>query len=153
MPSSTSSGPKFRSIKGGGRYRVPPDFLVRVPLAAADFTGATSGVNVFVVPDDVVGAVFLEIIHMHGTAGTNNYRVKKILDGSVSAPGAAADTNNVTISGNIDLTGAAQTPASYAATTANGVNFLAKGDRVALASTLGTITLANGLAILRFAWL
>src|SRR5688500_18528319 len=106
MPSSLASGPKFRSIKGGSKGRMAPDFFITRTLAAADFSGATSGVNVFVAP---VGCVFLDITEVHATAGTNSFRVKKIAAGEVDAPGAAADADNIDLTAAIDLTGAAHT--------------------------------------------
>jgi hypothetical protein len=153
MPSSIASGPKFRSIKGGGRWRIAPDFLITVNVAAANFSGANSGINVFVVPDDVNGAVFLGGDEVHVTAGTNNFRVKKITAGEVDAPGAGADADNVTISEVVDLTVAAQTPQAIVPITDDAVNILAPGTRVALASAAGTASLAGGLVHLRFAWL
>lgn len=129
-----------------------PDFFVRVgPLAAADFSGANSGVNTgFVAP---VPCQFLDVTEIHTTAGTNSVRVKKILSGEVDVPGAAADADNVTISEDVDLTVAAQTPQTVGAITDDAANFLAEGDRVALASAAGTASLAGSIFLLRFAWL
>lgn len=149
MANTGSSGPRYRSVvNSSGRYRLAPDFMKTVSLAAADFGGANTGKIVFIAP---AACIFLGIDHTHTIAGTNNYRVKKIKAGNTSAPGAAADANNVDISGTIDLTVAAngvQTAAPIAP-----ANQLAKGDRVAVASAAGTASLAGGYAVLRFAWL
>jgi hypothetical protein len=154
VPSSIASGPKFRSIKGGGRYRVPPDFIVPVDLAAADFSGANSGKYVFVVPTSVNGAIFLGIQHIHATAGTNTYRVKKVTAATIAAAGTASNgTTHVDISATIALTTAANTQVEAAPVTASAANVLAAGDKVAVASAAGTATLAGGRAFLRFAWL
>ena len=128
----------------------PDFFITRGPLAAADFSGANSGVNVFTAP---APCQFLDVTEIHTTAGTNSVRVKKIAAGEVDVPGAAADADNVTISDDIDLTVAAQTPMIYDAITDDAVNFLDTGDRVALASAAGTASLVGAIFTLRFAWL
>jgi hypothetical protein len=154
VPSSIASGPKFRSIKGGGRYRISPDFIVPVDLAAADFSGANSGKYVFVVPTSVNGAIFLGIQHIHATAGTNTYRVKKVLAATTAAAGVASNgTTHVDISAAVALTATANTQVEAAAVTTAAVNVLAPGDKVAVASAAGTASLAGGIAFLRFAWL
>lgn len=151
MPSSASTGPKYRSaVPGSGRFRLVPDFTKVANLAAADFTGANSGKVVFIAP---AACIFLGLDHTHTTAGTNNYRVKKIKAGNTSAPGAAADANNVDISGVVDVTVAANGVLSVLPINAAGQNQLAKGDRVAVASAAGSASLAGGFAVLRFAWL
>ncbi len=154
MPSSIASGPKFRSIKGGGKYRISPDFIVVVDLAAADFGGANTGKYVFAVPTSVNGAIFLGIQHIHSTAGTNTYRVKKVTAATVAAAGTASNgTTHVDISGTVALTTTANTMVEAAAVTAAAANVLAAGDKVAVASAAGTASLAGGKAFLRFAWL
>lgn len=146
---SVSTGPKHRSVvNGSGRFKLAPDFTKVVSLAAADLTGANSGKVVFIAP---AACIFLGLQHTHVTAGTNTYRVKKIKAGNTSVPGAAADANNVDISGTVDLTVAANTVVSAAAVAP--ANQLAAGDRVAVASSAGTASLAGGFAVLRFAWL
>lgn len=152
MPSSTASGPKFRSIKGGGKYRVPPDFIVPIDLAAADFSGANSGKFVFTVPTGVNGATFLGIQHIHATAGTNNYRVKKVLAATVGAAGAAVGAGHVDISNTVNLAATANTQVEATPITAGAANVLLPGDKVAVASAAGTASLAGGRAFLRFAW-
>lgn len=151
MPSSTSAGPKFRALQGGSRHRIVPDFIETHRFAAADLTGANSGFLVFQVPNNVRGAVFLGASVSWGTAGTNTFRVKKILN--TSAPGAAADANNVDLTAATALTTAANTVSDVAPVTANAVNYLAPGNRVAVASAAGTASLANAVISLRFAWL
>lgn len=149
--SSASVGARHRSVvAGSGRFRLAPDFTKVVSVAAADFGGANTGKVVFIAP---AACIFLGIQHTHTVAGTNSYRVKKIKAGNTSAPGAAADTNNIDISGAVDVTVAANTVTSAAAINTAGVNQLAAGDRVAVASAAGSASLANGIAILRFAWL
>lgn len=151
MPSSVSVGAKKRSVvAGSGRFRTAPDFTKVVNVAAADFTGANSGKVVFIAP---AACIFLGIQHTHVTAGTNSYRVKKIKAGNTSAPGAAADTNNIDMSGAVDMTVAANTVTTATLTNSAAQNQIAAGDRIALASAAGVATLAGGVAVLRFAWL
>jgi hypothetical protein len=130
-----------------------PDFIIDPGvLAAASFTGANSGLVVFTVPTGVNGAVFLGGTEVHTTAGDNPIRVKKIASGNTSAAGAAADANNVDISGAVATTTAANTPLNFDALS-TGVQYLVPGDRVALASSLGVGSLVGMRIQLRFAWL
>lgn len=153
MPSSLASAPKEKSIKGGGRFRSAPDFIIDPGvLAASNFSGANSGLVVFTVPSGVNGAAFLGGVITSTTAGTGTIRVKKILAGATSTGGAAADANNVTISGDVTTATAAETPLNFDALS-TGVQFLAAGDRVALASAAGVSSLAGARVQLRFAWL
>jgi hypothetical protein len=157
MPSSLSgSGSKSRSIRNqndalrGANYSEVPDFLVAVPFAAADLTGATSGRVVFVAP---AKCHFLGADVLWGVAGTNNFRVKKILAASTAAAGAATDgTNSFDLSATVDLTATANVAREVAPIVTAGVHVLAKGDRVAIASAAGTASLAGALIVLRFAF-
>lgn len=155
MPSNTASGPKLRSIKPGNdllrgtRYRVVPDFTTRVPFAAADLSGATSG---FFVMPVVADCVFLGVDFIWKTAGTNTLRVKKIPAASVQAAGAAADANNIDLTAVVDLTTAANTVVSVAPVTTGFVNKCLAGDKIAIASAAGTASLAGAVAVLRFAY-
>jgi hypothetical protein len=158
MPSSIAAGPKFRAIQGGGKYRVVPDFIEQRAYAAADASGANTGVLVFQVPFNVRGAVFLGISESHATAGTGTFRVKKIKRASTAAAGAAADANNVDMTAAIVVTGAANTvqdvlPLTTVDALGVAANQLGPGDRVAIASAAGLATVAGGLVTLRFAWL
>jgi hypothetical protein len=130
-----------------------PDFFVTVNIAAAQFSGADSGITVFTVPEDTGPLAFLGATAVWDTAGTNNIRVKKILAGEVDAPGAAADASNVDLTEVIDLTADANVPVDVLPITEDAVNFLYAGDRVALASDDGVATLAGGVVHLRFVWL
>lgn len=153
MPSSVASGPKFRSIRGGGKYRIAPDFLVTRAFVAADAGSANSGFHVFTIPALVRGAVFLGATVSWTTAGTNTIRVKKIVAGNTSAPGAAADANNVDLTAAQAVTGSANVPVDIVPITTNAVNVLNPGDRIAVASAAGVASLAGGLIVIRFAWL
>lgn len=156
MPSNTATGPKLRSIKPGNdfmrgtRYRVVPDFTIRVPFAAADLSGAASGFFVLPVVED---CVFLGADFIWKTAGTNALRVKKIPAASAQLAGALADANNIDLTAAVDLTTAANTTVSVAPITTAFVNRLSEGDKVAIASILGTATLAGAVGILRFAYI
>lgn len=158
MPSSIAAGPKFRAIQGGGKYRVVPDFVDQRAYAAADASGANTGVIVFQVPFNVRGAVFLGVSESHVTAGTGTFRIQKIKRASTAAPGAAAATNIVDMTAAIAVTGAANTvqdvvPVTTADAAGTPANTLGPGDRVALASAAGLATVAGGYVTLRFAWL
>jgi hypothetical protein len=87
-----------------------------------------------------------------GTAGTNTLRVKKVAAATVGAPGAAVAAGHVDISANVDLTTAALTSVPIVAVTAGSVNRLAEGDKVAIASSAGTASLAGAFAVLRFVY-
>ncbi len=156
MPSSLNKGMgKANSIRvqgtnqvpPGQKYSVVPDFHETLRIAAADLTGANSGFHVFVAD---APCVFLGGDEVHATAGTNNFRVKKILAAATSAPGAAADANNVDISANVSL--AATANVSQEITPVWPACLLAKGDKVAVASSAGTATLAGAAIVLRFAY-
>jgi hypothetical protein len=149
MPSSIASGPKFRSVKGGRKFRVAPDFTVNVRFAAADLTGATSGFVIFTAPAE---CEVIDVTETHATAGTNTFRLKKIVAGATSAPGAAADADNVDITAAVSLASTANTPVTTAAIT-DGSAKLEEGDRLAVASTAGTATLAGATMTVRLAWL
>jgi hypothetical protein len=160
MPSSLAAGPKFRSLRGGGKYRMVPDFIDQLRFAAADMTGANSGVIAFQIPNAVGmrGAIFLGISESHGTAGTGTFRVQKLKAASTAAAGAAAGANVIDMTAAISVAGAANTVQTIDPITtpdAAGVlaNVLAPGDRVALASAAGLATVAAGYVTLRFAWL
>lgn len=153
MPSGLASGPKFRSVKGGGKWRIAPDFTVTTPLVAAAQFGADAGITAFVVPSDVNGAVFLGGTEVHTTAGVGSVRVKKVVAGSTDAIGAAPDADNIDISDAIDMATAANTPLDFDALETDAVNILAPGDRVGIASEDGVTSLAGSQFFLRFAWL
>ena len=130
-----------------------PDFVETHRFAAADLTGANSGFVVFTVPSQVRGAIFLGATYVWGTAGTNTARVKKIVAGNTSAPGAAADANNVDLTAATALTSAANTPVDVVPITTSAVNVLNAGDRLAIASAAGTASLAGAVVHIRLAWL
>lgn len=157
MPSSLIEGYQGRSLTAGAvdalrgeKFRIVPDFFVAIPnIAAAHMTGATSGFWAFTA---VKPCTFVGLQAIWGVAGTNACRVKKVLAASTDAPGAAADANNVDISASVDLTAAANTRRDYAPVTTSYVNKLATGDKVAIASALGTASLDGALFVLQFVW-
>lgn len=160
MPSGLATGPKFRSLQGGGKYRMVPDFVDQRQYAAADAAGANTGFLVFQVPNHTGfrGAVFLGVSESHGTAGTGSFRVQKLKAASTAAAGAAASATVIDMTAAIAVTGAANTVQSVLPITtadAAGVpaNVLAAGDRIAIASAAGLATVAGGFVTLRFAWL
>jgi Ca2+-binding RTX toxin-like protein len=152
---------KMRSIRvqndvlRGQAYRDVADFTVTVPFAAANLTGATSGFFVFVAP---AKCHFLGADVVWGTAGTNTFRIKKVLAAATSAAGAAADANNVDMTAALAATGTANVVQSMAPVTtaassaATPAHVLLPGDKVAIASAAGVATLAGGLIALRFAY-
>lgn len=153
MPSSVSRH-KARAYRvqsdslRGVSHVLTPEIVVPVfNLAAAQFTGANSGIFVFIAP---FPCMFLGMEGVWATAGTNTLRAKKILAAATSAPGAAADANNIDISAALALTGAANTVFSVAPVVTSGVHRLAQGDKVALASAAGTASLAGATIVLRF---
>lgn len=148
MPSTRMRSVKILNDTQRGQNYIPTaEVIVTAPLVAADFTGANSGKFVFIAPADMM---FLGIEEVHGSVGTNNFRVKKVLAAATSAAGAAADANNVDISGTVDLT-AAVNVRREAAPVMPGAR-LAAGDKVAVASAAGTTGLAGAVAVLRFAF-
>lgn len=157
MPSSLATGERARLLTAnavdalkGQKFRLVPDFFLHAPrFAAADLTGANSGFWIFAVPKD---CVFIGAQIIWATAGTNTLRVKKVLAAATSAPGAAADASNVDISAAVDLTATANVRRDVAPVTTSYVNKLAAGDKVAIASSGGTASLAGALIILQFAW-
>jgi hypothetical protein len=160
MPSSISRrGAKAKTIKNQGgefqraaAYVIAPDVEISVQVAAADMTGANSGKYVFVAPRPMH---FLGGEFVYGVAGTNTFRIKKILAAATSAPGAAADANNVDMTAAFDLTQAANTVRQLNPVTTGTVPAyqLSEGDKVAIASAAGTASLAGGLLVLRFGYL
>ena len=158
MPSSLSrSGSKARSIRNqggdalrGANYSEVPDFTVTHRFAAAELTGANSGFFAWVAP---AACHFLGADVVWGVAGTNTFRVKKVLAAATSAPGAAADANNVDLSAATSLATAANTNVEVAPVTTSAAHSLAKGDKVAIASSAGTASLAGAVIVLRFAYL
>jgi hypothetical protein len=158
MPSSLSgSGSKARSIRNqggdalrGANYSEVPDFTVEASFAAAQLTGANSGFFVWVAP---APCHFLGADVLWATAGTNTFRVKKVLAAATSAAGAAADANNVDLTAATALTTAANTNVEVAPVTTDAAHVLELGDKVAIASAAGTATLAGALAVLRFAYI
>ena len=130
-----------------------PDFIESHRFAAADASGANTGFQIFTVPANVNGAIFLGATASWGTAGTGTFRLKKIRAGNTSAPGAAADANNVDLTAALAVTGAANTPNDMVPITTNAANMLVAGDRIAVASAAGLATVAGGLIVVRLAWL
>ena len=160
MPSSLIEGYQGRLLTAGltpdalrgQKFRIVPDFFVHVPrIAAADLTGANSGFWVFTVPRP---AIFIGLQAIWATAGAagNLARVKKVLAAATSAPGAAANANNIDISENIALDASINVRRDYVPVTAGYVNKLAAGDKVAIASAAGVTVLAGADFILQFAW-
>lgn len=145
------AGRIFSASLRGQRYQPPGLVAVTVPIVAADFTGANSGKWVFIAP---MAMEFVGAEAIWATAGTNTIRVKKVKSSATSAPGAAADANNIDISGVFTLSGSANTRVEVApvitATAGVPANMLSQGDKVALASAAGTASLAGGLVTLYF---
>jgi hypothetical protein len=128
---------------------IPDQFVTTGIFAAAQLTGANSGFFVFIAPAPML---FVDGDIIWGTAGTNTLRVKKVAAATVGAPGAAVAAGHVDISANVDLTTAALTSVPIVAVTAGSVNRLAEGDKVAIASSAGTASLAGAFAVLRFVY-
>lgn len=154
MPSSLNrSGPRqragrvFSNSLRGQRYVPTPMIEITIPVAAANFSGANSGIWAWIAPFAVE---FLGAEAIWATAGTNTVRVKKVKSAATSAPGAAADANNVDISTTFDLTQAANVRREATPVITGGANILAQGDKVALASAAGTTGLAGGVVVLYF---
>lgn len=159
MPSSLSTGDTARPLKGPAGFRagrVVPDFIVPVHVtAAATFTGANTGSCAFTVPTGCK-AVFLGAVETHQVAGNNPFRVKKVVSGNTSDPGAAADANNIDLSAAIATSGAANTPQQIvplAAAAPAGYAVLNAGDRLCVASALANTGLAGCSINLRLAWI
>lgn len=145
-------GLTFQNVFRGQKFRLVPDFFVPISrVAAADLTGANSGFWVFTVPKPCTFIGAQAIWATAGAAG-NTARVKKVLSAATSAPGAAADANNVDISVAIALDAAINTRREYDPVVTSFVNKLAAGDKVAIASAAGTTLLAGAEFILQFAW-
>lgn len=154
MPSGQSAGLKGRSFETedaamrGMKFRIVPDFMVPTEtFAAAQLTGANSGFFVFVAP---VPMLFMGAEILWTVAGTNTLRVKKVLAAATTAAGAAAGASDIDISAAVDLTATANVAREVAPVTTSFANRLAEGDKVAIASALGTASLAGAKAILRF---
>jgi hypothetical protein len=141
------AGNTVDAFRGKFARGVPDFFINSGTFAAAQLTGANSGFFVFIAPAPLV---FIDGDIIWGTAGTNTLRVKKVAAATVGAPGAAVAAGHVDISAAVDLTTAALTSVPIVAVTAGAVNRLEEGDKIAIASSAGTASLANALAILRF---
>lgn len=158
MPSSLIKGISARSLTSpdvlrGVRYPLRPDFFVAVPnVPAANLSGANSGFWVFTA---IKPCVFLGAQAIWATAGAagNTARVKKVLSAATSAPGAAADTNNIDISAAIALDATSNVRRDYAAVTTSNAHLLAAGDKVAIASAGGVTLLVGATFVLQFAWM
>ena len=148
MPSSIASGPKFRSVKGGSKQRIAPDFTVSFGLAAADASGANTGKFVWIAP---AKCVLLDVneVHVTAAAAADSVRIKRVVASSTDAAGTAADADNVDLTDEILLDGANNTVQTVAALAAANIE---EGDKIAVASAAGVATLAGGLITLRLAW-
>jgi hypothetical protein len=147
MPSAGNVGNKLRPIKTwisglrDFRFRSVPEIAIDSgTFAAAQLTGANSGFFVFTAPAKfaVLGGSII-----WATAGTNTLRLKKVVTAATSAAGAAADASNVDISSAVDLTLAANTARDLTITSTGMVHVLEAGDKLAIASSAGTASLAG----------